>query len=129
MEEYVTKASREFQIFAKPAGAVCNLDCHYCYYLQKELLYPVHIRIEAWDRVGLIRDITTVIAEEKVNIAGMTSKQYDDHTVAEYFTLETTGLVQLSRLLKKIEGVRGIISISRVGDEATVRPKILTQGG
>ncbi len=33
-------ASREFQIFAKPAGAVCNLDCDYCYYLQKEALYP-----------------------------------------------------------------------------------------
>jgi len=38
--ESVVKASREFQIFAKPAGALCNLDCHYCYYLQKELLYP-----------------------------------------------------------------------------------------
>ena len=33
-------ATREFQIFAKPVGAICNLDCHYCYYLQKELLYP-----------------------------------------------------------------------------------------
>ncbi len=32
--------SREFQIFAKPAGALCNLDCHYCYYLEKERLYP-----------------------------------------------------------------------------------------
>jgi uncharacterized protein len=38
--ESVVKASREFQIFVKPAGALCNLDCHYCYYLQKELLYP-----------------------------------------------------------------------------------------
>jgi uncharacterized protein len=38
--ESVVKASREFQIFAKPAGALCNLDCRYCYYLQKELLYP-----------------------------------------------------------------------------------------
>ena len=38
--ESVAKASREFQIFAKPAGALCNLDCHYCYYLQKESLYP-----------------------------------------------------------------------------------------
>jgi len=36
----VAKASHEFQIFAKPAGAICNLDCRYCYYLQKELLYP-----------------------------------------------------------------------------------------
>ncbi len=34
------KASREFQVFVKPAGAVCNLDCRYCYYLKKELLYP-----------------------------------------------------------------------------------------
>ena len=32
--------SREFQIFAKPAGALCNLDCQYCYYLKKELLHP-----------------------------------------------------------------------------------------
>lgn len=31
---------REFQIFAKPAGAVCNLDCQYCYYRDKSSLYP-----------------------------------------------------------------------------------------
>lgn len=34
------KTPREFQIFVKPAGAICNLDCRYCYYLPKELLYP-----------------------------------------------------------------------------------------
>ncbi len=38
--ESAAKASREFQVFAKPAGALCNLDCHYCYYLPKEQLYP-----------------------------------------------------------------------------------------
>jgi GTP pyrophosphokinase len=85
-------------------------------------LYPVRIRVEAWDRVGLVRDITTLIAEEKVNIAGMNSTHHDDHTVSELFDLETTGLVQLSRLLKKIEGVKGVISLSRVGDEATIKP-------
>lgn len=36
----MTKASREFQIFAKPFGSICNLDCQYCYYLKKEDLYP-----------------------------------------------------------------------------------------
>ena len=36
------KASREFQVFAKPAGAVCNLNCCYCYYLEKKNLYPGH---------------------------------------------------------------------------------------
>jgi len=86
-------------------------------------LYPVSIQVEAWDRVGLIRDITTIVAEEGVNIASVSSVHHDDHSVSEYFTLETTGLVQLSRLLKKIEGVRGVISVSRVGDEATIKPK------
>ena len=29
-----------YYIMAKPIGAVCNLDCKYCYYLEKEKLYP-----------------------------------------------------------------------------------------
>ena len=33
-------ASREFQVMVKPIGAVCNLDCRYCYYLEKKELYP-----------------------------------------------------------------------------------------
>jgi uncharacterized protein len=36
----VPRASREFQVFVKPAGAVCNLDCKYCYYRDKRSLYP-----------------------------------------------------------------------------------------
>ena len=35
----MAKASREFQVFAKPGGSVCNLDCRYCYYLKKKDLY------------------------------------------------------------------------------------------
>jgi uncharacterized protein len=36
----MVKASREFQVFVKPGGSICNLSCHYCYYLKKEHLYP-----------------------------------------------------------------------------------------
>jgi uncharacterized protein len=36
----VDKLSRGFQIFVKPAGAACNLDCQYCYYRDKSSLYP-----------------------------------------------------------------------------------------
>jgi len=36
----MTKVSREFQVFVKPAGPICNLDCQYCYYLDKQGLYP-----------------------------------------------------------------------------------------
>lgn len=31
---------RAFHLLAKPTGAVCNLDCSYCFFLSKELLYP-----------------------------------------------------------------------------------------
>ena len=34
------KASHPYQIFAKPIGSLCNLSCHYCYYLKKHSLYP-----------------------------------------------------------------------------------------
>ena len=29
-----------FHLLAKPSGAICNLDCAYCFFLDKELLYP-----------------------------------------------------------------------------------------
>jgi uncharacterized protein len=33
-------APRAFHLLAKPTGAVCNLDCSYCFFLSKEMLYP-----------------------------------------------------------------------------------------
>ncbi len=35
-----TPVSRNFHVMAKPIGPICNLDCSYCYYLEKETLYP-----------------------------------------------------------------------------------------
>ena len=29
-----------FHVLAKPTGAICNLDCSYCFFLSKEELYP-----------------------------------------------------------------------------------------
>jgi uncharacterized protein len=33
-------APQAFHLLAKPTGAVCNLDCEYCFFLSKEMLYP-----------------------------------------------------------------------------------------
>jgi uncharacterized protein len=33
-------ARRPFHVMTKPTGAVCNLDCEYCFFLSKEQLYP-----------------------------------------------------------------------------------------
>jgi guanosine-3',5'-bis(diphosphate) 3'-pyrophosphohydrolase len=81
-------------------------------------LYPVNIQVEAWDRVGLMRDITTVVAEEKVNITTVNLADGTGETTTIFLTLETKGLAQLSHILKKIDGVKGVINVSRVGLEA-----------
>jgi uncharacterized protein len=36
----VTTQPLAFHLLAKPTGATCNLDCKYCFFLSKELLYP-----------------------------------------------------------------------------------------
>jgi len=36
----MVKASHGFQVFVKPTGSICNLGCQYCYYLEKDQLYP-----------------------------------------------------------------------------------------
>ncbi len=88
---------------------------------QTDALYPVNIQVEAWDRVGLMRDITVVVAEEKVNITSLATHNQSDHTTLMEFTMETQGLAHLSRLLKKIESVKGVIRIVRTGDKASVK--------
>jgi GTP pyrophosphokinase len=80
--------------------------------------YPVSVRIEAWDRVGLLRDISTLVAEERVNMVGVRTQEHGDRTTSVYITLETTGIEQLTRLLNKLETVRGVLSVSRTRGEA-----------
>ena len=74
-------------------------------------------KIEAWDRVGLLKDLATLTSDEKVNMIGVRTEHDDDRTTHVYLTLETTGVEQLSRLMAKMESARGIISVSRHVDE------------
>lgn len=76
-------------------------------------LYPVSVQIEAWDRVGLLRDITTVVTDDKVNMVGVRTNENNDGSVSILATLETTGIEQLSRLLSRIEIIRGVRSVER----------------
>jgi len=80
---------------------------------KRDQLYPVAVHIEAWDRVGLLRDLTTLVAEERVNMVGVHTQEQDDGQVMVYVTLETSGIQQLTRLLTKMESIRGVVSVSR----------------
>ena len=79
---------------------------------QTQTLYPVRIRIEAWDRVGLLRDITSLVSDERVNIASCVSEEFEDNSVIS-LTVYTDGINQLGRLFSKLEGVEAVAHVSR----------------
>jgi guanosine-3',5'-bis(diphosphate) 3'-pyrophosphohydrolase len=76
-------------------------------------VYLVHIHIDAWDRLGLLRDITTLVADEKVNIMGINLTEMGGDNVAITADLEIRDMTQLHRLLNKIRAVRGVNSVDR----------------
>jgi guanosine-3',5'-bis(diphosphate) 3'-pyrophosphohydrolase len=61
------------------------------------------------------------VAEEKVNITSVSFANKDDHTTLTILNLETSGLAQLSRMMEKIEGVRGVIGVHRILDETLAK--------
>ncbi len=75
--------------------------------------YPVTIRIEAWDRVGLLRDLTTLISDEKINMDSVLTHTRDDQTVSVLVTLRVDDVRQLSRLLQRVESLRDIFLVRR----------------
>jgi GTP pyrophosphokinase len=76
-------------------------------------LYPVAIKIEAWDRQGLMRDIATVVAENRVNMSALEVHVYDDKTAVVSATVEIDSLAQLSRLMEKLENVKDVHTVAR----------------
>jgi GTP pyrophosphokinase len=78
-----------------------------------EQLYPVAITVEAYDRVGLLNDISSVVSGEKINIAAVKADERKGHTTTIFLTLQIRDIQQLSRILSKIEAIRGVTSVTR----------------
>jgi guanosine-3',5'-bis(diphosphate) 3'-pyrophosphohydrolase len=76
-------------------------------------IYPVAIKIEAWDRQGLLRDIATVVAENRVNMSSLEVHVYEDKTAVVSTTVEIDSLAQLSRLMEKLESVKDVHTVAR----------------
>ena len=73
--------------------------------------HSARIEITAVDRVGLLRDVTTLVSGENVNIASATADENPDGTAILSLTLYLKGLEQLSRVFSKIEGISGVLNI------------------
>ena len=76
--------------------------------------YPAGVRVEALDRAGLLRDVTTMLADEKVNINSIhTQKKPASATTTLIMALEVGGVEQLYSLIDRLRAIRGVYEVHR----------------
>jgi GTP diphosphokinase / guanosine-3',5'-bis(diphosphate) 3'-diphosphatase len=75
--------------------------------------YPIAIRVEAYDRTGLLSDITQVVAENKVNILAAHVDVSSDHTAVVTATLQVQSVSQLARVMSRIETLKDVLNVQR----------------
>ncbi len=75
--------------------------------------YPIAIRVEAYDRTGLLNDITQVVAENRVNILAASVNVNPDHTAIVTATLQVASVAQLARVMGRIEQLKDVLSVQR----------------
>ncbi len=80
-----------------------------------EELYPVNIQIDSWDRVGLLRDISNVLAEDGVNISDFKMAERDSIR-SMYVTMQINSVAQLNKIMSKIQSVGSVMAVFRKGD-------------
>ncbi|CAM3719518.1 GTP diphosphokinase [Halomonas casei] len=77
--------------------------------------YPVTIEIQAWDRSGLLRDVTSLLGNEKVNVLAVNTLTNTDESIARLrITLEVDGLESLGRLFSRIQQLPNVTEVRRL---------------
>jgi GTP diphosphokinase / guanosine-3',5'-bis(diphosphate) 3'-diphosphatase len=75
--------------------------------------YPVAVQIKAYDRQGLMGDISSIITNENINLVDINLK-INHNLAAIYLVLEVGDINQLSRVLTKIENLQNVMEVHRV---------------
>jgi GTP diphosphokinase / guanosine-3',5'-bis(diphosphate) 3'-diphosphatase len=76
-------------------------------------VFPVTVRLESWDREGLVRDVTAILADEKINIIALSAVVHKDQTATVWTTVEVPRLDRLSRIMSRLESIRDVFNVVR----------------
>lgn len=79
-------------------------------------MYPVRIGIEAFDRTGLLRDITTAIDKAGLSIIALVSDEELDGAIVTELKVEIPGIEELSSLLARLRQVPNVTDVYRMAD-------------
>ncbi|HET7757334.1 MAG TPA: ACT domain-containing protein, partial [Steroidobacteraceae bacterium] len=76
----------------------------------------VEISVSAYDRRGLLRDLTDVVAAERLSIDAVNSRTDHESGIAHFaLSIPVADLEQLARLLRRLAGVANVIEARRRG--------------
>ena len=76
--------------------------------------FPANIKLVAYDRQGLLHDVSAVFAAESVNVVAVHSHTDDARQMAVMrLTIRVTDLGQLSRVLTKLNQLRNVVEAGR----------------
>jgi GTP pyrophosphokinase len=77
--------------------------------------YNLTLRVTALERTGLLKDITSLLANEKVRVSGMKSRtDYKKQLVIMDFELEVLNTDILSKLITRVEQIRDVVGAQRL---------------
>jgi GTP pyrophosphokinase len=77
--------------------------------------YTVDIRVVAYDRKGLLHDITALLSNEKINVTAVnTQSDSKTHQARMQLTLEIENLERLSKLLSRINDLPNVHEARRI---------------
>ncbi len=77
--------------------------------------YTVNIIIVAWDRTGLLKDITVMLGDLDVDVSGIHSKSdKENHKAIINVSLEVKHLQQLTKVMNKLQGLPNVVAVNRV---------------
>jgi len=77
-------------------------------------VYPVVVRIQAFDRSGMLRDIASAVADLGINMSSVNVSTNDDHTATIVATMGVKSVAHLSALMNKLESVRDVLEVTRL---------------
>ncbi len=75
--------------------------------------YPVPVRIKAYDRNGLMKDVSTLISDEGINMTGV-SVDVSKNRATFDLILEVRDIAELSRILDRLENLPNVLEAQRV---------------
>lgn len=82
--------------------------------LSKNYTFPVRFKVTGSDRKGLLSDISSVIAANKVNILSAQAMAYPDRSAAGIYEVEIEHMSQLQKVMKSIQKIKGVRSVDRM---------------